>query len=372
VNPWEFAGTALKRAGVRLGVLVVVLGGLGVVGLIGVNAVLWMSGVGANTGSGCGYQGGYGTDTSSLAAGSPNDDQKHNAAIIVEVGRQLQVPERGQWVALATAMQESGLHTLDYGDRDSLGLFQQRPSAGWGSPQQVTDPVYAATQFYQHLVQIPGWEQMPLWQAAQSVQRSAFPTAYSKWENYAASLLADVGSNTGVQVSLAGTDVCAQRGGATGPGAAPYTGGATGCTQDDPTTGGCLTGATRHALDEVLRVFGGYSAGSMIQSTGCWDAHQWNPSSDHPKGRACDFFPGSAGVFAAGNELQSGWQVADWFRANADALQVNYIIWQGRIWSVTHGDTDGGWGQPYSGGGVYDPTEATGGHFDHIHVSFRE
>jgi hypothetical protein len=171
-------------------VLVLVLGGLGVVGLVGVNAVLWMSGAGANTGYGCGYQGGYSTDTSSLAAGSPNDDQKHNAAIVVEVGRQLQVPERGQWVALATAMQESGLHNLDHGDRDSLGLFQQRPSSGWGTEGQVQDPVYAAGAFYDHLVTVPGWESGRLTEVAQSVQRSAFPEAYEQWGEMAEKLAA--------------------------------------------------------------------------------------------------------------------------------------------------------------------------------------
>lgn len=375
MNSWEFAGNALRRAGVRIGVLVVVLAGVGVIGLLGVNAMVWMSGVGAGGANGCGYSGGFSGGTSPLAAGTatdPSEEQRQNAAIIVEVGRQMQVPERGQWIALATAMQESTLRNIDYGDRDSLGLFQQRPSQGWGTPAQVQDPVYAATQFYDRLLDIPDWPQMELWQAAQAVQRSAFPTAYSKWEDYAATMLAEVGSDTGVEVTLASTDVCAPRGGAGGPGALAFTGSATGCVVDDPTSSGCLTAATKHALDEVTRVFGGYSAGSRIRSTGCWDAHAWNPTSDHPKGRACDFFPGSSGVFASGTELQSGWEVAEWFRTNADALQVRYVIWQGRIWSAGGGDTDSGWGQPYGGGGIYDPDEATGGHFDHIHVSFRQ
>jgi hypothetical protein len=374
LNSFEFAGNALRRAGVRIGVLVGVLAVVGVLGLLGVNAVIWFSGIGATQTGGCGYPGGGGgypgAGTSPLAAGptgEATDEQKTNAAIIVGVGQQLQVPERGQWIALATALQESGLRNIDYGDRDSVGLFQQRPSQGWGSVQQILDPVYSATQFYNRLLEVPDWPQMELWQAAQAVQRSAFPTAYSKWENLAASLLAEGGTD----VSLLSTDVCAPRGGATGPAALAFIGPDTGCVVDDPTSGGCLTANTRHALDEINRVFGGYGAASRLQSVGCWDAHAWNPSSDHPKGKACDLFPGSAGVFAAGDELQAGWELAEWLRGNAESLHVAYIIWQGRIWSVGRGDTDGGWGQPYGGGGVYDPDEATGGHFDHVHVSFQ-
>lgn len=368
MNSLEHAAVATRRAGIRLAVAAVVIGLVGLVGLVGGTALHWMAGnTGYLGGAGCGVP----DDTSPLTStgdGDATDEQRGNAAIIVTVGRQMQVPERGLWVALATAMQESGLRNVNYGDRDSLGLFQQRPSQGWGSPAQVTDPPFAATQFFSRLLAVPGWLEMPLWKAAQTVQRSAFPTAYSKWEQFAARLLAEVADN----VSLASIDVCAPRGGAAGPAPAPYTGPDAGCVMDDPTSGGCLTGATRHALDEVSRVFGGYRAGSRIAATGCWSPHPWNPSSDHPKGRACDLFPGRAGRFAGGDDLAAGWEVAQWFRANADALQVSYLIWQGRIWSAGRGDTDSGWGQPYGGGGVYDPDEATGGHFDHLHVSFRQ
>lgn len=153
--------------------------------------------------------------------------------------------------------------------------------------------------------------------------------------------------------------------------AAPYTDSAIGCIQPDPTSNGCLTGATRHGLEEIGRVFGGYRAGPKIKSTGCWDEHAWNPSSDHPRGKACDLFPGRAGAFAGGAELANGWELANWLRANADPLQVSYVIWQGRIWQAGRGDS-GGWGSPYTGGGIYNPRDATGGHFDHVHVSFRQ
>ena len=109
-------------------------------------------------------------------------EQMANAATIAATGVIMGIPDRGIVIALATAMQESELYNLPYGDRDSLGLFQQRPSQGWGTPEQVQDPRYAASAFYYHLLRVPGWEHMRLTDAAQAVQRSAFPEAYQKWE----------------------------------------------------------------------------------------------------------------------------------------------------------------------------------------------
>ncbi|MEY9848491.1 cell wall-associated NlpC family hydrolase [Streptacidiphilus sp. BW17] len=107
---------------------------------------------------------------------------------IVATGMSMTVPARGQVVALATALQESGLRNLSGGDRDSLGLFQQRPSQGWGTPDQIMDPVHASTEFYSHLLQVPGWQQLTVTQAAQAVQQSAYPDAYAKWEPLATAL----------------------------------------------------------------------------------------------------------------------------------------------------------------------------------------
>lgn len=115
-------------------------------------------------------------------------EQVPNAATIVAVGLSLDVPKKGQIVALATAMQESRLRNLNYGDRDSLGLFQQRPSQGWGSAQQIRDPLYASEQFYKHLLKVNGWQQMTVTQAAQAVQKSGLPDAYAQWENLATAL----------------------------------------------------------------------------------------------------------------------------------------------------------------------------------------
>jgi hypothetical protein len=114
-------------------------------------------------------------------------DQAANAALIAAVGQARGLSPRAVTIALATAMQESKLRNLDYGDRDSLGLFQQRPSQDWGTPEQIMDPLYSAGEFYSALVRVDGYESMPITEAAQAVQRSAFPEAYAKHENAARS-----------------------------------------------------------------------------------------------------------------------------------------------------------------------------------------
>jgi len=128
-------------------------------------------------------------------------EQIANAALIISVGRELGVPDRGIAIALGTAMQESWLLNLDWGDRDSLGLFQQRPSTGWGTPEEVRDPVRAARAFYggpadpngsltRGLLDIDGWQDMSFADAAQAVQISAYPDRYAQWEQPAYAWLA--------------------------------------------------------------------------------------------------------------------------------------------------------------------------------------
>ncbi|MFD4994659.1 C40 family peptidase [Streptomyces buecherae] len=115
-------------------------------------------------------------------------EQIPNAHVIVATGISLDIPHRGQVVALATAMQESRLRNLAYGDRDSLGLFQQRPSQGWGTAEQIRDPLYASERFYKALLQVRGWQQLTVAQAAQAVQKSGYPDAYAQWEPLASAL----------------------------------------------------------------------------------------------------------------------------------------------------------------------------------------
>jgi LysM repeat protein len=127
-----------------------------------------------------------------------------NARIIIAVGKSLDVPSYGIIVALATAAQESGLQNLAYGDRDSVGLFQQRPSTGWGTVAQLTNPAYATELFYggpknpnkgrtRGLLDILGWQDMTLTQAAQAVQISGAPNAYAKWETSARAWFSELG-----------------------------------------------------------------------------------------------------------------------------------------------------------------------------------
>jgi hypothetical protein len=112
-------------------------------------------------------------------------DQAGYAATIAAVGKRMGMPDHAVTVALATALQESGLSNVRGGDRDSLGLFQQRPSQGWGTAQQILDPVYAASAFYRRLREQPNWTELTVTQAAQRVQHSARPRAYARWEDEA-------------------------------------------------------------------------------------------------------------------------------------------------------------------------------------------
>lgn len=131
-------------------------------------------------------------------------EQIGNAQLIIAVGRELGVPERGIAIALGTAMQESWLRNLDWGDRDSLGLFQQRPSTGWGTADEVRDPWRSTRAFFggssdpngsrtRGLLDIAGWESMSFAGAAQAVQISAYPDRYARWEQPAATWLATYG-----------------------------------------------------------------------------------------------------------------------------------------------------------------------------------
>jgi hypothetical protein len=112
-------------------------------------------------------------------------EQMSNAATIAGVGMKMNLPPHAITVALATALQESKLRNLDGGDRDSVGLFQQRPSQGWGTTDELQNPVFAATAFYQKLMEQPDWVSMPVTAAAQAVQRSDTPDAYAQWETQA-------------------------------------------------------------------------------------------------------------------------------------------------------------------------------------------
>jgi murein DD-endopeptidase MepM/ murein hydrolase activator NlpD len=185
-------------------------------------------------------------------------EQLGNVAIILTVGNAKAVSPWGWVVATATAMQESGLWNLPGGADDSIGLFQQRPSQGWGTPEQLRDPAYQAGKFFDKLVTIEGWQQMPLTEAAQKVQVSAYPDAYAKHTAEAIRLVSHVSAALGL--STAGINPCSgvSAQGWTQPVRAPIVSGFR--TPERPRHDGVDLGAPRHttivaaASGTVIRV----------------------------------------------------------------------------------------------------------------------
>ncbi len=192
----------MRRLALGCGALLLGLGLVTVAALVGLMSMLM-------TGASQAPASASAVTTCALSAGGATADlgaeQVRNARLIISVGKALNVPPRGWVVAISAAMQESKLLNVDYGDRDSLGLLQQRPSQGWGSPAEVTTPTYAVRAFYggpksptdnAGLLDLRGWERMPVWQAAQSVQRSAFPFLYAQHEATASRLVQRFGHTT--------------------------------------------------------------------------------------------------------------------------------------------------------------------------------
>ncbi|GDY33132.1 C40 family peptidase [Gandjariella thermophila] len=127
------------------------------------------------------------------AGGRLDGQQRAMAGLIIGIGKQRNLPPLAWQVALQAAMTESGLRNVPYGDRDSLGLFQMRPSQNWGSAAQILDPRYEVNKFYDVLTSVPDWQQQRPGDTAQDVERSAFPDRYHQWEALAAYLVSDVG-----------------------------------------------------------------------------------------------------------------------------------------------------------------------------------
>jgi cell wall-associated NlpC family hydrolase len=179
-------------------------GALGIPLFIGAAAVV-LAGTVAVVATGAGLTGPQDSCAPAVTVGATTGPGMHlgasqlaNARIIYAVGAGLGLPERAEIIAIATAMQESGLRNLPYGTSDSLGLFQQRPSEGWGTAAQIMDPVIAARSFYLRLASVAGWQSMPLTVAAQAVQRSSLPGAYAQWQPIATRLAASFDGGAGV------------------------------------------------------------------------------------------------------------------------------------------------------------------------------
>uniref|UniRef100_UPI0038B514A8 heavy metal transporter n=1 Tax=Streptomyces blattellae TaxID=2569855 RepID=UPI0038B514A8 len=251
-------------------------------------------------------------------------EQAVNAATITAVGTARGLPERAVTIALATALQESALRNIDHGDRDSLGLFQQRPSQGWGTEKQIMDPTYAAGKFYEHLVKVPDYTRLPLTVAAQRVQRSGFPDAYAKHEPDAGLLAAALTGRS------AATLTCSGR-----PGATPAEG----------------TEAVRSAL---ARDFGsdgrdGLEPAGAVVGEAASSAPAPSPSVENG-GRALTLPVADYSDGGTGRSLtQRGWQLAHWAVANASSLHIERVSYAGQVW--TAGNTDGPW-QPAADAGT--------------------
>lgn len=190
-------------------------------------------------------------------------DQTTNATTILTVGIEEHVPDRGLLVALVTAVQESDLHNLPGGDADSVGLFQQRPSAGWGTPADLGNPVYAAQAFFggpngpnghgghsspAGLLDVPAWQILSIGAAAQAVQHSAFPHAYDRWVSVARGWL------TQLLPAITGTSPPA-------PGAAP--------ALPAPTAGTLNCGTPANTGTGTGRAWGGFANGQIPTSALC-------------------------------------------------------------------------------------------------------
>jgi hypothetical protein len=290
-------------------------------------------------------------------------EQIANAAQVLLAARDLRVSARGQTVGIMTAIGESTLINIDHGDAagpDSRGLFQQRANGAWGSYAERMDPYTAATHFFTALLEVPGWESMAPTLAAHEVQHNDDPYHYEPFWDDAVLIVGTLAGdpNLAAQLPARGDLACAPGAGGqlTGPGGS-FPPEACSITPD-PTTGrGCLTPRMLNLATQLQR---------QGWSISCWDAHAWNPTSDHPLGRGCDVFPGKGGVLPTAAQRATGDALAATLQASAAQTGVHYLIWYGQIWSVDH--PDDGW-RPYNGGGVYDPGDVTGGHFDHLHIS---
>ncbi|HEY3894897.1 MAG TPA: NlpC/P60 family protein [Pseudonocardiaceae bacterium] len=130
-----------------------------------------------------------------LRASDLDAEQRAIVGQIIAIGKQRHLPPRAWQIAIQAGMTESRLHNLRYGDRDSLGIFQMRPSQGWGSVAQLSDPVYQINKFYDVLLRIPDWQNQRPGDSAQDIERSAFPMRYHRWETLAVNVISDVGGD---------------------------------------------------------------------------------------------------------------------------------------------------------------------------------
>jgi hypothetical protein len=225
------------------------------------------------------------SDTCRVFAGDDvvrvSPEQLTHAATITAVAARRRLPDRAATIALATALQESKLRNLPSGDRDSVGLFQQRPSQGWGTPEQLQSPRYAASRFYDHLVRVRGWQTMRLTDAAQAVQRSGHPELYQQWESHATTMTA----------ALMGR----------------------------------VTGAVTCQLREAAPTAGVGSSASLTRELAA------------DLGVAAAAGSGSVSLAVAVRDTTTGWRAAHWFVAKSQGYRVRTVAYAGNVWTAETG-----------------------------------
>jgi hypothetical protein len=259
-------------------------------------------------------------------------------------------------IAVAVAGAESSYNPLARNSIGASGLWQILQSAhpdlfsryNWHVPAQNAAMAYSVWQAAGR-----SWRPWTTWTGGDYVR--FLPAARAAVASLAHATPISSGTAAIAATSSSGGACAAPTAAAT-----PFLASSTGCVVPDPSgTGGCVTPAMAHLMSQIEAIFGHLPVA-------CWSARGGDPYSDHPKGKACDYTMGRIGSYATGADLTRGWQLALWLRANNVALHVNYVIWQGRIWSRAH-DTEG-W-RPYNGGGIYPSSGPTFGHYDHVHVS---
>jgi hypothetical protein len=268
-------------------------------------------------------------------------EQAENAALIAATAVRRGMPARAATIALATAYQESKLVNIDYGDRDSLGLFQQRPSQGWGTRRQVMDPEYSTNAFYDALEKVDGYQQMEVTVAAQRVQRSGFPDAYADHEADARVLASALTGQSWRAFHCTLNDR---------PGSAS--------TRLDDAG---LTGRAGGVRTDLEAAFGPQSLGGFAPG-GVRDGHM--SGSAHYDGRALDIF------FRPATEANRnrGWAVAQYLVAHAARLDIKTVIYDGRIWTAGTRSADGWRRYSPDTGNADAVTAAVLEHRDHVHV----